>query len=173
MSPIGRGLDVDLLDRRTGIDSPEMLTRYLDAFKQQRQVQQQRGGFRSALDPNAQPGRMNRRVKTYRSGQRQRSTPSSRSTTSTSMSAPQLAEEDAKAERQYKNMGINDYIDNWQANLRQVFARILIKSFLKPLERSNQDLSDKGVELNLLEHVSATQSDFFVMRDQLKELATK
>jgi len=170
MSPIGRSLDVDLLDRRTGIDSPEMLDRYLDAFQQQRQVQQQRSGFRNALDPNAQPGRMNRRLVTYRSGQRKRSTPSSRST-STSLSKPQLAEEDAKAERQYKEMGINDYIDNWQANLRQVFARILINSFLRPFDRSNQDLSEKGVEINLLEHSTDTQNDFSDMRDKLKELA--
>ena len=146
MSPIGRSLDVDLLDRRTGIDSPEMLDRYLDAFQQQRQVQQQRSGFRNALDPNAQPGRRNRRLVTYRSGQRKRSASSSRST-STSLSKPQLAEEDAKAERQYKEMGINDYIDNWQANLRQVFARILVNSFLRPFDRSNQDLSEKGVEM--------------------------
>jgi len=49
MSPIGRGLDVDLLDRRTGIDSIQMLERYKSSFYQQREVDQQRGGFRNAL----------------------------------------------------------------------------------------------------------------------------
>ena len=172
MSPVGRGLDVDLLDRRTGIDSPQMLARYMSSFQQQREVQQQRSGFRNVLDPNAQAGRQNRPPLTYRSGQRRRSTPSSL-TTSTLLSDDQLAEGNAKAEKQYEHMGINDFIANWQANFRQVFAEILQRNFLRQLDRNNQDLEAKGVEMNLLQHTSLTQTDFSTMRDKLKEQATK
>lgn len=170
MSPIGRNLDVDLLDRRTGIDSEEMLKRYTEAFDQQRQVQQQRGGLRSALDPNAQAGRINQRVDQYQSRPRKRSTPSSSSNNKT-LSKQQLEEQTATAEYQYIKLGIVDYIDNWQSNLRRVFARELIKCFITPYERSNQDLMKKGVDKGLLEHTKDTQVDFSNMCRKLKDSA--
>ena len=70
-------------------------------------------------------------------------------------------------------LGINDYIVNWQANLRQVFARILIQSFLRPYDRSNQDLEAKGLGRDLLDHTNVLQTDFFDMLKKLKEQATE
>ena len=51
LSPAGRALDVDLMDIRSGIDSEASLSRYLESFRQQREIERQRSDFRSALDP--------------------------------------------------------------------------------------------------------------------------
>ena len=51
LSPAGRALDVDLMDRRSGIDSEASLSRYLASFRQQREIERQRSDYRTALDP--------------------------------------------------------------------------------------------------------------------------
>ena len=57
--------------------------------------------------------------------------------------------------------------------MRQVFARILIQSFLRPYDRSNQDLEAKGLGRDLLDHTNVLQTDFFDMLKKLKEKATE
>ena len=172
MSPVGRGLDVDLLDRRTGIDNPEMLSRYLKSFHQEREVEQQRSGSRTALDPHAQNGMNNRALSVWRnSSERKRDSQSSR-TTSNLLGDDQLKEQDAKSEKEYDRLGISDYIVQWQSNFRLVFARLLKKTFLVPYDINNKDLLERGLNRGLLEHTELYQIFFSNMRDNLKKRAT-